>query len=240
MLILCIGMGDRVCNTSPNTAPVVAYSVPVNVLFAPSVLLVVDAPPYAATTFVVAPKNIFITPVTSQSPAVREMLVTVFAVNVVSETADPLARVADTYSPTLPAEAFDASVTPVMFGVFMVGDACMTNVEPVPVCAATEVAFPTLVIGPVRFAFVVTFPAVRPEAVPDKVPPNVKLPLLVTVPVKVMPLTVPVPVTLVTVPPEPVADSVPATKDTPVPIVTLLNPPAALPYRIEEPLVAGA
>lgn len=49
-----------------------------------------------------------------------------------------------------------------------------------------------------------------------------------------------VPVTLVTVPPEPVADSVPATKDTPVPIVTLLNPPVALPYRIEEPLVAGA
>ena len=33
-----------------------------------------------------------------------------------------------------------------------------------------------------------------------KVPPNVKLPLLVTVPVKVMPLTVPVPETLVTVP----------------------------------------
>ena len=46
--------------------------------------------------------------------------------------------------------------------------------------------------------------------------------------------------TLVTVPPEPVADSVPATKDTPVPIVTLLNPPAALPYKIEVPLVAGA
>ena len=49
-----------------------------------------------------------------------------------------------------------------------------------------------------------------------------------------------VPVTLVTVPPEPVADSVPAAKDTPVPIVTLLNPPAPFPYRIEVPLVAGA
>ena len=49
-----------------------------------------------------------------------------------------------------------------------------------------------------------------------------------------------VPVTLVTVPPDPVADSVPAEKATPVPIVTLENPPDPLPYRIEVPLVAGA
>ena len=35
---------------------------------------------------------------------------------------------------------------------------------------------------------------------PLKVPPNVKLPVLVTVPVRVMPLTVPVPLTEVTVP----------------------------------------
>jgi len=49
-----------------------------------------------------------------------------------------------------------------------------------------------------------------------------------------------VPETLVTVPPEPVADRVPVAKDTPVPIVTLENPPAPLPYRIEVPLVAGA
>ena len=35
---------------------------------------------------------------------------------------------------------------------------------------------------------------------PDNVPPRVKLPELVTVPVKVMPLTVPVPLTEVTVP----------------------------------------
>ena len=49
-----------------------------------------------------------------------------------------------------------------------------------------------------------------------------------------------VPVTLVTVPPEPVADNVPPAKATPVPMVTLLNPPAPLPYKIEVPLVAGA
>ena len=46
--------------------------------------------------------------------------------------------------------------------------------------------------------------------------------------------------TLVTVPPDPVADSVPAEKATPVPIVTLEKPPDPLPYRIDVPLVAGA
>ena len=40
---------------------------------------------------------------------------------------------------------------------------------------------------------------------PDSVPPSVKLPDEVTVPVRVMPLTVPVPPTEVTVPPVPVA-----------------------------------
>ena len=49
-----------------------------------------------------------------------------------------------------------------------------------------------------------------------------------------------VPVTLVTVPPEPVADKVPPAKATPVPMVTLEKPPEPLPYRIEVPLVAGA
>jgi len=37
-------------------------------------------------------------------------------------------------------------------------------------------------------------------AMPPRVPPSVKEPLVVTVPVRVMPLTVPVPLTLVTVP----------------------------------------
>ena len=39
----------------------------------------------------------------------------------------------------------------------------------------------------------------------------------------------PVQPTVVTVPPEPVADSVPAVKATPVPIVTLEKPPKPLP-----------
>jgi hypothetical protein len=45
---------------------------------------------------------------------------------------------------------------------------------------------------------------------------------------------------LVTVPPEPVADRDPPEKETPLPIVTLLNPPEPSPYRILVPLVAGA
>ena len=51
-------------------------------------------------------------------------------------------------------------------GVTKVGDVFITNVVPVPVCEAIEVAFPEDVIGPVRLAFVVTVPAVRPAAVP--------------------------------------------------------------------------
>ena len=48
-----------------------------------------------------------------------------------------------------------------------------------------------------------------------------------------------VPVTLVTVPVA-VDDNVPVVKEIPDPMVTLLNPPAPLPYRIDVPLVAGA
>jgi len=44
-------------------------------------------------------------------------------------------------------------------GVTKVGEVFITKVVPVPVCAATEVAFPTEVIGPVRLAFVVAVTA---------------------------------------------------------------------------------
>lgn len=46
--------------------------------------------------------------------------------------------------------------------------------------------------------------------------------------------------TAVTVPPVPVAERVPAAKLIPVPIVTLLKPPALFPYKMLAPLVAGA
>ena len=51
----------------------------------------------------------------------------------------------------------------------------MTNVVPVPVCDAIAVALPVEVIGPVRFALVVTVPAVSPDAVPVRL---VAVPLL--------------------------------------------------------------
>lgn len=71
--------------------------------------------------------------------------------------------------------------------------------DPVPVELVTPV--PPLATGSVPLTWVV-------RLTPDSVPPRVKLPVEVTVPVKVMPLTVPVPLTEVTVPPEPVAEMV--------------------------------
>lgn len=56
-------------------------------------------------------------------------------------------------------------------GVTNVGEVFITNVEPVPVCDATDVAFPELVIGPVKLAFVVTvaaFPVIFPVRFPLK------------------------------------------------------------------------
>ena len=47
-------------------------------------------------------------------------------------------------------------------------------------------------------------------------------------------------VTLVTVPPEPVADNVPPEKLTPDQIVTLLKPPKLSPYKIDAPVVSAA
>ena len=46
-----------------------------------------------------------------------------------------------------------------MFGVTNTGEVFITNVVPVPVCNATLVELPTLVMGPVRFALVVTVDA---------------------------------------------------------------------------------
>lgn len=68
-----------------------------------------------------------------------------------------------------------AEATPI-FGVTRVGDVSTTNLVPVPVCDAIEVALPTEVIGPVKLALVVTLPAVKLAAVPVRpVPAPVKL-----------------------------------------------------------------
>ena len=72
---------------------------------------------------------------------------------------------------------------------------------------------------------------------PPLVPATVSAGVVVGLATVIMP---PVKLTEVTVPPEPVADNVPAEKLTPVPIVTLLKPPEPLPYKIDVPLVAGA
>ena len=73
-------------------------------------------------------------------------------------------------------------------GVTSVGDVDST-VLPVPVEVVTPV--PPLATGSVPVTCEVKLTL-------DSVPPSVRLPVLVTVPVSVMPLTVPVPPTLVT------------------------------------------
>ncbi len=74
---------------------------------------------------------------------------------------------------------FNAEAVPVMlvptkadgvpkFGVTKVGEVFITNVEPVPVCEATDVVFPTEVIAPVKFAFVVATTPVSAAPLPEK------------------------------------------------------------------------
>ena len=58
-----------------------------------------------------------------------------------------------------------AEATP-RVGVTKVGEVFITKVVPVPVWAAMAVALPTEVMGPVKLALVVTFPAVKLAAVP--------------------------------------------------------------------------
>jgi hypothetical protein len=74
---------------------------------------------------VVPPAGLNITlPVTSQSPAVREILVT-FAAALADRLTPVTLEV--TYSPTLPAVALLALLTPTIFGVVIVGDEDVTE-----------------------------------------------------------------------------------------------------------------
>ena len=68
----------------------------------------------------------------------------------------------------------------------------ITNVVPVPVWLAIEVALPTEVIGPVRFAFVTTV-----VALPEDVTPPVRLALVTTVVALPTDVTIPVRLALV-------------------------------------------
>ena len=109
---------------------------------------------------------------------------------------------------------------------------------------AVEVPVPPLAIGRipdtlvVRLAKVVDVVPVPPLAIgrvpltcvvrltPLNVPPSVKLPAVVTVPVSVIPLTVPVPPTLVTVPAPKLARAA-AAEVAPVPPLAITNVPAS-------------
>ena len=71
-------------------------------------------------------------------------LVKPFTNKVVVPSAPPIAKLVPVATP--------------IFGVVSVGEACITNTLPVPVCAATDVALPADVIGPVRLALVALLP----------------------------------------------------------------------------------
>ena len=109
-----------------------------------------------------------------------------------------------------------------------------------PALAADAAIFTVVAVTVVNVPAAAVVPPIAGGLDKSSVPPSVRFPELVTVPVKVKPLTVPVPPTEVTVPPDPVADKVPLTKLIPEPIVTLLKPPVPLPYSIDVPLVCGA
>jgi hypothetical protein len=75
---------------------------------------VVLMPPCSLLTTVEAPVTTPTFPQTSQSPAVSEILVTLAPTPVVSATADPVATLLETNSPTLPALALLFVVVPTM------------------------------------------------------------------------------------------------------------------------------
>lgn len=77
-------------------------------------------PTVRALITVPAPATVPIKVSTSQSPAVREIEVIVFAEGEVIETAEPLATEADTYSPTTPEDAslfVGVPITPLVVGL---------------------------------------------------------------------------------------------------------------------------
>ena len=92
----------------------------------------------------------------------------------------------------------------------------------VAVTPAVEVPVPPLAMGRIPLTCVV-------RLTPLSVPPRVRLPVVVTVPVSVMPLTVPVPPTLVTVPlpvPAPRLARAAAAEVAPVPPLAITKVPA--------------
>lgn len=127
--------------------------------------MVVLEPPATFVMFAVLPVALY-TPNTSQSPAVREMLVILVGVLVVRETVPEVEVMS---SPTLPVAALLPLVTPTMFGVVMVGDVASVT-EPEPVLAVAPVPpFPTgrVPVTPVVSGRPVALVSTRAEGVPS-------------------------------------------------------------------------
>jgi len=125
---------------------------------------VCDATDVALPTLVIGPVRLALVVTVDANVAVAAfppiLRLATGVVEVTTSGAVPSAIVEITWLPvTFPVNARDVPVAAPMFGVTSVGDVFITNVLPVPVCDATDVALPTLVIGPVRLALVVTVDA---------------------------------------------------------------------------------
>jgi len=101
-----------------------------------------------------------------------------FATGVVEATVNGAVPVATVETRTgavkLPVVVRLVPVAAPIFGVTKAGDVFITKVLPVPVWDATLVALPTDVIGPVKFAFVVTFVALVAKVAVAALPPMLK------------------------------------------------------------------
>ena len=129
--------------------------------------------------------------------------------NVISLTAEPVAE-------NLSISLVFASLIPVVIAGLVSAGLTLNTTSPEPVSSVTAVARFALEGVPNQSAMpapkeVIPVPPLATGSVPvtwvvrstlASVPPSVRLPEVVTVPVRVIPLTVPVPPTLVTVPPE--------------------------------------
>lgn len=151
---------------------------PDNVMFAvvpATTEALVSKPCATVSTYDLLAMSVAADGVVATVPAVTTRLVIVPRL-VSEEAVTPEASVAPD---RVPAGAMTAAVVMLVVKplalMVMTGIAVLEPVEPAEATVASVVAFPTDVTSPVKLAFVVTFPAVSPEAVPVMFVPSKKL-----------------------------------------------------------------
>lgn len=164
--------------------------------------------------------------------------------NVVPEAAPapPLSKVTELVTdPAVVADVADVAVPAVVAEVADVADVAVAALPEMLIAQVPEAPVPS-VFGTaklVRASAAVVAPV--PPFATTSVPPKVRVPApVIGPPLNVKPVVPPAASTEVTEPPPAVELRVPELNDKPDPTVTLLKPPALLPYKIDVPEVAGA